>query len=107
MTWVTDLRHFLDDTGGFPRELPGPARKLAEYFASIVAAASEPQVAGRNAPTIRCRRRPGNRRCTGNIRYRIQADTRVVWACPSCGDNGLIAHWQGTAWDRSPYSQVH
>jgi hypothetical protein len=32
---VVDLRHFLDPSGAIA-ELPAPARRLAEYFASIV-----------------------------------------------------------------------
>ena len=106
-TWVTDLRHFIDENGGFPPGIPGPARKLAEYLASIVQVASAPVVPGEERVSIQCRRRPGRRRCPGVIRCGIQADTRVTWECPTCGDNGFIAHWQGTAWDRSPYSQLH
>jgi hypothetical protein len=34
-TWVVDLRHYLDPSGAFA-VMPTPARRLAEYFASIV-----------------------------------------------------------------------
>ena len=106
-TWVTDLTHFLDETGGFPPDIPGPALRLGEYLASIVAAATAGTPAGGQKIPIRCRRRPGRRRCPGIVSYRILSDTRVNWACPHCGDNGFIANWQGTAWDRSPHPQVH
>jgi hypothetical protein len=35
-TYVTDLRHYLDDTGDLA-DMPGPALNLAMFFASIVA----------------------------------------------------------------------
>lgn len=106
-TWVTDLTHFLDETGGFPANIPGPARRLGEYLASIVAAATAADGPGRQSTAIQCRRRPGHCPCPGVVRYRILSDNRVNWACPSCGDNGFIANWQGTAWDRSRHSRVH
>ena len=61
--WVVDLQHFLAPSGAIA-DMPAPARRLAEYFASIVVDATsnldEP-------PSVRCRRRPGRRRCTGII----------------------------------------
>ena len=36
-TWITDLTHFLED-GRLHPNLPGPARRLATYFGSIVVA---------------------------------------------------------------------
>ncbi len=35
-TWITDLRHFLDESGELPEDLPGPALKLALFQGSIV-----------------------------------------------------------------------
>lgn len=46
-TWVTDLTHFLEETGGFPPDIPGPALPLGEYLASIVAAAIRGDASGR------------------------------------------------------------
>jgi len=106
-TWVTDLTHFLDETGGFPPNIPGPARRLGEYLASIVAAATTEHGSRDQSTVIQCRRRPGRRPCPGVIRYKILSDTRVNWACSHCDDNGFIANWQGTAWDRSRQSWVH
>jgi hypothetical protein len=28
-------------------------------------------------------------------------DGYIEWACPSCGDNGVISHWQGSPYDLS------
>ena len=52
-----------------------------------------------------CRRRPGRRRCPGEIHAGFAEDPReITWICPRCGDNGLIQGWRGTRWDRSPGS---
>jgi predicted RNA-binding Zn-ribbon protein involved in translation (DUF1610 family) len=89
-TWVTDLTHFLTGKGEIgPKS--GPARKLAEYFTEIVVdATTEPWEETGKKP-VRCRRRPGRRRCAGVIGADIDPDTdAVMWWCPLCGDKGSI-----------------
>lgn len=97
-TWIIDLRHFLAPSGSLAPELLPPARRLAEYCTAIAAQGSnfdEPV-------NLRCRRRPGHRRCTGVLSINLGADLEeFVWRCPSCGDNGVIRGWQGTFWDLS------
>lgn len=96
-TWVTDLTHFMED-GRLAPGLPGPARKLAEHLTRIVAAVTgvEP-----DAPLgVRCRARPGRRACGGEVDGYVDPETNAVhWACPDCGDDGLISNWEGTIWD--------
>ena len=108
MTWVTDLSHFINETGTMPARVPSPARRLMEYQTRIVAAATadaddEEQATRR----IQCRRRPGRRPCPGIIEYRLWADERIRWQCPSCGDNGIISNWQSTPWDRRQVQPLH
>jgi hypothetical protein len=52
-------------------------------------------------PTVRCRRRPGHRRCTGVVMSYPNNDENdtIYWYCPACGDNGFISGWQNTLWD--------
>lgn len=96
-TWIVDLQHFLAPNGAIA-EMPSRARRLAEYFASIVADATTNLD---DPPTVRCRRWPGHRRCTGIIMSYPSADDldRIYWHCPVCNDNGLISGWQKTLWD--------
>lgn len=107
MTWVTDLSHFVDETGDLPPDLPGPARRLAEHMAAIVAAATTAANQAEAVRPIRCRRRPGHRACPGVIEHRLWPDESITWECPSCGDNGVISNWQSTAWDRRVVRPVH
>ncbi len=96
-TWITNMRHFLAPSGAIA-DMPGPARLLAEYIASIVVDATTNLD---EAPTVRCRRRPGHRRCTGIIMSYPAADEHdtIQWHCPVCHDNGVISGWQNTFWD--------
>ncbi len=96
-TWITDLTHFLKD-GRLPRQLPGPALRLAEYLGKIVAAVTgaEPD----DSLDVRCRRRPRRRLCPGEIEgYIVPESNAICWECLVCGDNGLISNWENTIWD--------
>lgn len=96
-TWITDLQHFLDEDGciGPPS---GPARRLAEYLASIVDAATRYD----EYVAVRCRRRPGRKPCRTELEIWTDLDTDDIhWRCPACDDNGLISNWQDSRWDRA------
>jgi hypothetical protein len=96
-TWIVDLRHYLSPSGAFAN-MPPRARLLAEYFASIVVDATTNLD---EEPSVRCRHRPGRRRCMGTVMSYPAADDldRMYWRCPVCNDNGLISGWQDTLWD--------
>jgi hypothetical protein len=96
-TWIVDLRHYLNPEGAIA-QMPSRARLLAEYFATIVVDAT---TGLDDPPTVRCRRRPGHRRCSGIVMSYPTADSQdsIYWQCPVCGDNGLIHGWQNTFWD--------
>lgn len=96
-TWIMDLRNFLGDKGEIA-PMPGPARRLAEHLAAIVAMATHGE-----RGEVACRRRPGRRPCAGRIAASIEEDTgEIDWQCPECGDSGLITGWEGTFWDVRP-----
>ena len=98
-TWITDLRHFLDDDGSLA-DMASPAHKIANYFGRIVKA-----VTTRNRDTlavgVRCRRRPGRKPCPGEIIAFVDEQGAISWSCPVCKDNGVISAWKGTIWDWS------
>ncbi len=104
-TWVTDLTHFIDDTGHLHHLLTGPGRNLALHMTAIVAAATTPLPL--HAADVPCRRRPNRRPCRGKIQHRLWPDERITWECPLCGDNGIISNWQSTAWDMRVARPVH
>lgn len=105
-TWVTDIRHYLDENDNLAQQL-GPARGLVEHECAIIASVTaRPHDKVDWVTEIRCRRRPRHKRCEGNIAAGFdEADpTTIVWLCPFCEDNGYIRGWQETQWDRRKFS---
>lgn len=99
-TWITDMRHFLDESGAMP-EMPGPALSLALFLGAIVAWVTSGRMAADERTNVPCRRIPGRRRCRGVIEAALAADGETVsWRCPVCGDNGKTRGWEETMWDR-------
>ena len=99
-TWVTDMRHFLDESGGIG-EMPNRAMNLVLYFGSIVAWMTSFKDHTMQPTNVTCRRSPRRRRCVGEICASFENDPRgIAWFCPLCDDNGFIYGWEGTIWDR-------
>jgi len=103
-TWVTDMRHYLDDAGAVA-DMPGPALNLAAFLGSIAAWVTSGRAAADQRTNVACRRSPGRRRCSGEILASFEADGETIsWHCPVCGDHGVTRGWEGTPWDRRPRS---
>jgi|GEM_PF-277566 len=102
-TLVADLRHYLDDDGTLPH-LPSSVLNLALHQGAIVEWMTMVLPGDEIVVTnVYCRRRPKRRRCRGQIHARFQdVDDAIEWACPVCGDNGVIYGWEGSRWDRGP-----
>ena len=99
---VTDLRHFLDEDGQLPDELPGPALRLVRHHGAIVEWVTIWNLYAPNPTNVACRRRPGRTPCPGTIVAGTADDSdAIVWICPECRDQGWIGGWQGTPWDRT------
>lgn len=106
-TWVTDIRHFLNESGSIASE-SGPARKLAEHFAEIIAELSAELAGIDGYEKVCCRRRPGRRPCIGVIASWIDPETDdICWQCSTCGDNGYIKNWEDTMWDLTSEASHH
>jgi len=102
-TLVADLRHYLDEDGTLPH-LPPSVLNLALHQGAIVEWMTMVLPGDEIVVTnVYCRRRPKRRRCRGQIHARFQGvDDAIAWACPVCGDNGVIYGWEGSRWDRGP-----
>jgi len=105
-TWITDMTCYLDGAGRVV-PMPGVARRIANHFGSIVAAMSPRPPEQIVLTLVTCRRRPGRRPCTGRIQAVVNAEARIRWQCPSCGDNGLISGWQNSPWDTRRLGSLH
>ena len=96
-TYVTDITHYLDETGELA-EMPAPARKLASFLVLLIDATSQVCPVSNFDTNIRCR----TDGCKGSIRTSLtRADEEITWRCPDCGHNGVIRNWQDTKWDQT------
>jgi hypothetical protein len=100
---ISDMTHFLDDSGRIPIGLP----PIAKFLGAIVEASSAEESAQPCALPIRCRRRPGRRSCTGVIWAALDHATQSIdWRCSVCEDHGSISRWQSTPWDKRRGSEL-
>lgn len=100
-TWTTDITDFLDDDGEMILE-PQEARKLAEYFATIILMVSYPDPEYPPEYLVKCRRKPNRKPCHEEIAGWIEPESDdIYWICPKCNDRGRISNWRGTMWDIS------
>lgn len=99
-TWVTDMRHYLDESGNVPA-MSGPAANLALFLGSIVGWVTSRGAMRSDRTNVPCRRKPGRVRCVGEIVANLTGEPGTIsWRCPVCGDNGVVRGWEGTGWDR-------
>jgi hypothetical protein len=99
-TWVTDMRHYVDEDGCLPEQMPGPALNLALFLGSIIGWTTSHPPGTYEQTNVPCRRMPARRRCIGDIYARYEPDGAIAWECPICGDSGFIRGWEDTLWNR-------
>lgn len=100
-TYVTNMRHYLDEDHNIAESLPGPALSLALFLGSIVGWVSAHQQNPRPRTNVPCRRSPARQRCTGTVHACFGDDgSTISWECPICCDQGIIHGWEDTPWDR-------
>jgi len=84
-TYVTDLRHYLDDSEDLA-DLPGPVLNLAMTLTSIVAWATDHEPEDALPTNVWCWRRPTRKRCRGElIAERQRGSSEIFWHCPMSG----------------------
>ncbi len=95
-TYVTDITHYLDETGELA-QLPGPARRLASFLTLLIEAATGAASAGEHDSGIRCTAKA----CRGTVRTSLPpGQDEILWHCRACGLNGVIRNWNNTKWNQ-------
>lgn len=93
--YISDLTHFLDESGNIAKEMPKEGRELASFLALIVDAATK-SFPKTKIPGIRC----AMKKCTGTVEIDIhESEETINWHCPTCKEGGRISGWQGTKWN--------
>ena len=76
-TYVTDITHYLDETGELA-QLPGPARRLASFLTLLIEAATGDASAGEHDSGIRCMAKA----CRGTVRTSLPpGQDEILWHC--------------------------
>jgi len=92
--YITNFKHFLDENGNIPTDMPKQARELANFLALLIDDASTGDYDAE--PTIRCI----EKKCEGLIvPTLIEENEEIYWVCAECETKGVISNWQGTKWD--------
>jgi hypothetical protein len=94
--YITNIEHFLDESGSIPKEMPKAARQLASFHTFIIEAATSIFPATAHKTNIRC----FEKGCKGMVSTDlINKKDDIHWKCNKCPNEGRISNWQGTSWD--------
>jgi hypothetical protein len=90
--YISNMTHFLDETGDIPKQMTKEGRELASFFALVIDTTTKNLSAKLTPTDIRC----FEKQCNGTIKSELLgANNEIHWACYE----GVISNWQGTRWD--------
>lgn len=92
--YITNFKHFLDENGNIPTDMPKEAREFANFLALLIDDASTGDYDAE--PTIRCI----EKKCSGLIvPTLVEENNEIYWVCIKCKTKGIITNWHNTKWD--------
>lgn len=96
--YISNMTHFLDETGNIPKNSHKSARELANFHALVVDETSKSK-----SPIVNTGLRCFKKKCEGSITSEIliEEEDAIHWACSNCVNGGVIRNWKGTRWDNS------
>ena len=95
--YISNVQHFLEETGNIPKEMPREARELANFLALVVDSTTKTKQSSLTSTDIRC----FITGCYGTIKSTLRpAATEIYWY-PDCENEGRISHWKGSRWDNN------
>ena len=94
--YISNMTHFIDETGNIPTNQHKSARELANFHALVVDETTK-STSGVVLTDMRCFKK----KCEGTITSEIlpEENDAIHWGCTNCENEGVISHWQGTRWD--------
>ena len=94
--YISNLSHFLDETGRIPTHIPKQAREMGNFLALLVDETTKNHKKAIFSTNIRC----FQKKCTGTIESKLIKETNEIrWFCSSCENAGIISGWERTRWD--------
>jgi hypothetical protein len=96
--YISQMPHFLDETGNIPKEMPKQARELASFMALVVDSTTKSCPKTLTLTDIRCFKK----KCEGLIKSEILGKKDDIhWVCSKCQNEGVISEWKLTKWDNA------
>ncbi len=96
--YISNITHYLDETGNISTQMPTEARELASFLALVIDESTKNIPSTLSATDIRC----FEKGCDGIIKYElINPKDDIHWICSKCQNEGRISGWQGTKWDNN------
>ena len=94
--YISNITHFLNESGDIPKQIPEEARELASFLALVVDTTTKRNNPFLSSTEIRC----FIDNCEGIIESElVKTKKEIHWICPNCQNEGIISEWQGTKWD--------
>jgi hypothetical protein len=94
--YISQMPHFLDETGNIPKQMPKEARELASFLALVVDTTTKTLSSTLTSTDIRCFQKG----CHGLIKTSLMSKNEEIhWYCLKCDNEGVISDWQKTKWD--------
>jgi len=107
MLMEINFEEYLDDDGT-PSDMAVRDPILFTFLTTIIETASEYSALPLLSADVTCLRWDDEFPCQGEVEVWIYAeDGRIGWECLECGDEGVIAHWERTPWDRRFLRRYH
>jgi len=94
--YISNMTHFLDESGDIPKQMPKEARELASFFALVIDTTTKEKPSTLTTTDIRC----FEKGCNGMIKTSLRlANEEIHWYCPECENEGVISDWKKTKWN--------
>ena len=94
--YISNMQHFIDETGNIPKQMPKEARELASFFALVIDATTKNSPFTLTQTDIRC----FEKGCHGLIKSEVLKESNEIhWVCSKCKNEGRISGWKLTKWD--------
>ena len=95
--YISNMSHFLEESGNSPKEMPRKARELTSFLALVIDSSTQNISSSDNE--VRCFQKG----CDGKISSKL-AENEILWNCSKCDNAGRISGWQKTKWDNTKKS---
>jgi hypothetical protein len=94
--YISQMPHFLDETGNIPKQMPKQASELASFLALVVDTTTKTLQSTLTSTDIRW----FENGCHGLIKSEVlKPNNEIHWVCSKCQNEGRISEWQKTKWD--------